>query len=339
MANYKNAYYDIYTINRYFFENNKGQLTVPRKYESIHNYCHYRNNSGTDKCRDYFEMASSGVIHLLKNFKKYNLEDDKLAEYAILWLSYKLNQKSTKKMTDLNHFYTNYIETNNYYNNKINGKDGLTYKDVINKKKDLMNININEISKYNGSFHILFYLYYVYHDERLLCQEYSGLAKNFAYEFEKLNKDSKNIEDSPYSQILSTLSNDYKNLKKIYYDKNKSCNFPPLQELTPKKKSAENPAASSVDNPVDKFVKGSEQNSLEISGKGSGQILGQTLEVTSSSSSISTTLIPALSIVSIIPVFLGIAYKYSLFGVDKIFHRQCLRKKLKKIKKKMKLNI
>ncbi|CAD2105425.1 PIR protein CIR protein [Plasmodium vinckei] len=320
----KNAYYDIYTTNDYFFENNNGQLIVPNKYKSIHNYCHYRNNPG--KCNGYFELASSGVIQLLKTLKvKYNLEDDKLAEYAILFLSYKLNKKKKNGGINLNDFYTNYIETNNYYNNKINGNDSLTYMEIIDKKKDLMDININEISKSSGPFHILFYLNYVFHDEYLDCQHYLGLAKSFVNQFKVLNNDSKNIEDSPYSQILSTLSNDYKNLKKIYYDKNKSCNFPPLQELTPKKRSAENhvasPTASSVDKSVkdsldnsvkdslDNSVKDSLDNSVKSFAQSSGQTFGETPKVTSSSSSISTTLIPALSIFSIIPVFLGISYK------------------------------
>ncbi|SCL90702.1 CIR protein [Plasmodium chabaudi chabaudi] len=52
------------------------------------------------------------------------------------------------------------------------------------------------------------------------------------------------------------------------------------------------------------------------------------------SSSIESKLIPALLIFAI-PLFLGIAYKYSLFGFDKQRHRQYLREKLKKIKKKM----
>ncbi|SCL82962.1 Plasmodium variant antigen protein Cir/Yir/Bir, putative, partial [Plasmodium chabaudi adami] len=36
-----------------------------------------------------------------------------------------------------------------------------------------------------------------------------------------------------------------------------------------------------------------------------------------------------------IPIFLGVAYKYSLFGFDKRLHKQYLREKIKKIKKKM----
>ncbi|CAD2087445.1 CIR protein PIR protein [Plasmodium vinckei lentum] len=330
--NLKNAYYDIYTINRYFFENYNGRLVVQTRYGSIHDYCHYGNTTEKGNCRDYFEMASSGVIHLLKKLKdKYNLEYDKLAEYAILWLSYKLNIFQKTRGTKLNDFYTKYIETNNDYNNKIKDND-LTYKEIINTKKDLMDMDVKEISKFNIPFYILFYLNYVFHDEYMDCTDNSNLAKRFAKEFEELNKDSKNIEGSSYSKLLSTLSNDYKNLKNIYHN-NKCTNFPPPPEFTPKKRSTENSGKDSLDNsgnsvaqsivvntvgnpseksvviPIEISEKDSGQNSLEISVKGSEHILGETPEVTSSSSSISTTLIPALSIVSIIPVFFGIAYK------------------------------
>ncbi|CAD2109159.1 PIR protein CIR protein [Plasmodium vinckei petteri] len=312
----KNAYYDIFTISNYFFENNNGQLIVPNKYKSVRNYCHYGNTSG--KCHGYFELASSGVIHLLKTLRdKHHLEYDKLAEYAILWLNYKLNKKKNNKLTNLNHFYTNYIEKNEYYNKKINGNDGPTYKDIINKKKDLM--DIKELSEFSYPFSILFYLNYVFHDESLLCTYYSGLAKDFVDQFKEFNNDSKNIEGSPYNKLLSTLSNDYKNLKNIY--SKKSCNLASLPELTPQKcpvdNSVKGSGQNSLESSLEKSVNGSTQisvekpvdNSVEISGKDSEQIIGQTLEVTSSSSSISTTLIPALSIFSIIPVFLGISYK------------------------------
>ncbi|EUD69574.1 hypothetical protein YYG_05212, partial [Plasmodium vinckei petteri] len=201
-------YYDIYTINRYFFENDKGKLIVQRKYGPTHDYCHYENTSG--KCRDYFELASSGVIHLLKTLRdKYSLEYDKLAEYAILWLSYKLNMQKKRNFDKLNDFYTSYIVNNKCYDDKIKGNEDLTYKEIIDKKKDMMNMNIKEISKFNIPFYILFYLNYVFHDEYLPCKVYSGYAKRFANDFEKLSKDSKNIEESLYNKILSTLSDDY----------------------------------------------------------------------------------------------------------------------------------
>ncbi|CAD2110910.1 PIR protein CIR protein [Plasmodium vinckei petteri] len=325
----------------YYLKNAYGQLIVQRKYGPTHDYCHYENTSR--KCRDYFELASSGLIHLLKTLRdKYSLEYDKLAEYAILWLSYKLNMQTKRNFNNLNDFYTNYIENNKHYNEKIKGDGSLTYKEIIDKKKDMMNMNIKEISKFDIPFYILFYLNYVFHDEYLNCTYNSNLAKRFAKDFEELSKDSKNIEESLYNKILSTLSDDYNKLKNIYGNK-KSCNFIALPKIEPKKKPSENIAQNRVENrvesPVENSRKDSGSNSLVNSGKGFEKLSVQTPEVTSSSSSILSTLIPGLSVVSVISVFLGIAYKYSLFGIDKLFQRQYLRKKLKKVKKKMKLNI
>ncbi|CAD2109173.1 PIR protein CIR protein [Plasmodium vinckei petteri] len=267
----------------------------------INTYCHYGNTSRKDDCRDYLEMASSGVIYVLKTLKeKCNLEYDKLAEYAILWLRYKLNQNAKFNNTKLNDFYTNHIKKNRYYNNKIkdNDNDSLTYKEIIDTKKELM--DFKEMTKFSYPFKLLLLLYDKNNKKRGNC-DHSDDAKKFAKEFDKLNKDSNHIENSSYNKILSIISNDYGNLKK------KCDNFPSLPELTPQQIPVQPTALSP--------------------------------EATSSSSSISTTLIPALSIVSVIPVFLGISYKYSLFGIDKLFQRQYLRTKLKNVKKKMKLNI
>ncbi|CAD2089288.1 CIR protein PIR protein [Plasmodium vinckei brucechwatti] len=293
--NIKDVYKDISTINDYFSESNQSGAIIQKTENIIHKYCHFGNTSGNGQCRDYFEMASSGVIHLLEHLKKYNLGYDKLAEYAILWLSYKLAVKPTKKMTDLNKFYNKYIETNECYNSKINGNDGLTYKAIIDKKKDLM--NIKEISHFDNPFSLLCNLYNKTNNETLVCGLYLDYANLFAESFKKRSQLSNNKEGSLYNKLLSILSDDYNHLKK------KCVNFPSIPEIKHKKSPVINP------------------------------------EATSSSSSISTTLIPALSVFPVIPVFLGIAYKYSLFGIDKLFQRQYLRKKLKKVKKKMKLNI
>ncbi|CAD2103369.1 CIR protein PIR protein [Plasmodium vinckei] len=331
--NIEAVYKDINTINGYFSDKNLGGgVTMEITNPIINNYCHYGSTSGNGNCRDYIQRASSGVIYVLKTLKeKYNLEYDKLAEYAILWLRYKLNQKAPYNNTNLNYFYTNHIEKNNDYNNKIKGDDTMTYKGIIDKKKDLM--NINEMTKFSYPFSILLFLYNAANANKLDCKKHLSPAKDFADKFEEFNKNSNNIEDSSYNKILYTLSDDYNNLKNIYGKK--SCNFPSLSKITPKKPLAKSPVESSV--------KGSGQNIVEIStgisGKDSEKILGHTSEVTSSSSSISTTLIPALSVFPVIPVFLGIAYKYSLFGIDKLFQRQYIRKKLKKVKNKMKLNI
>ncbi|ETB56506.1 hypothetical protein YYC_05515 [Plasmodium yoelii 17X] len=295
--NIEDVYSAIKTISNYFEEGNNGQLTVNTQYaDLINNYCHYNRTSDSNKCLDYFEMASSGVIHLINNLKGKNVLDyDKLSEYAILWLSYKLDQKQKNKLTDLNKFYTDHIEKNECYNIKING-DNMTYKTIIDKKNDLM--DNNEISKFNDPFNILYFLYYEISDGHPDCEKNLQFANDFGKEFEKLNEYSNNTVDSSYNKLLSTLSNDYNNLIK------KCTNFPSLPKIEPK------------------------EISVEDSGKVSGQTLGETSEG-ASSSSILNTVIPGLSIFAI-PVFLGVAYKYSLFGFDKLFQRQYIRKKLKK---------
>ncbi|ETB56090.1 hypothetical protein YYC_05872 [Plasmodium yoelii 17X] len=60
-----------------------------------------------------------------------------------------------------------------------------------------------------------------------------------------------------------------------------------------------------------------------------------TSEYTSSSSSIGNKLFTVVSIFGAIAFFLGISYKYSLFGFRKRFQKQYLREKIKNIKKKM----
>ncbi|CAD2112513.1 CIR protein PIR protein [Plasmodium vinckei] len=181
--------------------------------------------------------------------------------------------------------YTTDIEINKFYNNKIKD-NGPTYKEIIDTKKDLMNINTKEIYKFNGPFSILCLLYNEIKKNNWDCTKYSEKANEFVQNFEELNEDSNINGNTSYSKLLSTLSDDYNHLKNNYGNNN-SCNFPPL----PKVKAPP------------------------------------------------STLIPVLSTFPVIPVFLGIAYKYSLFGVDKLFQRQYLRKKLKKVKKKLKLNI
>ncbi|SCL91890.1 CIR protein [Plasmodium chabaudi adami] len=300
--NLKDLYREFATIDGYFYVTEEGVFRVDTAHTSIVQYCNYENNSGTYECNDYFQLAICSVIHLLKNYKKYKLEDDKLAEYVILWLSYKLNTVKDKCDMNLNNFYTKHIEKNEYYNNIINGDDTTTYKNIIDKIKELM--DIKEISKFNDPFSILFYLYNAFHDERVNCTTNLKLANNFVQNVETLNNDSNNIKDSSFSQILSTLSDDYNNLKNKYG--NKCSNIPSIPELTPKNK------------PVESSAKGGEQISL------------QTPENTSSSSSILKTVIPVLSTFFVISLFLGVAYKYSLFGFGKRSQKRYLRENIKK---------
>ncbi|CAD2100653.1 CIR protein PIR protein [Plasmodium vinckei petteri] len=290
MANQSYNIKDVYSvfneIDGYFYYKKQGSGSVEHANKFITKYCpHHKDSDGYGFCLSYLYMASSGIINLLENLEKYNLEYDKLAEYAILFLSYKLKQHSQYKSTNLNYFYTNHIKNNNDYNKKIKD-NGPTYKEIINKNKDLM--NTNEISKFNGPFSILCILYNEIKKKNRDCTNLSQKANEFVQKFENLNKDSSIIGNNSYREILSNLFNDYDDFKSYYAEKCSGC-----QDI---------PTLPKVKTPPSK-------------------------------------LIPALSTFSVIPVFFGIAYKYSLFGVDKLFQRQYLRKKLKKVKKKLKLNI
>ncbi|SCL87910.1 Plasmodium variant antigen protein Cir/Yir/Bir, putative, partial [Plasmodium chabaudi adami] len=115
-------------------------------------------------------------------------------------------------------------------------------------------------------------------------------ANDYVKEFQKLNDDFSITGNNLYSQILSTLFNDYNNFKDDFSKNCSSCNN--LPTLSP------------IRTP-------------------------QSFEHASSSSSIASTLIPVL-LAFTIPFFLGVAYKYSLFGFGKRLQKHDLRKRLKK---------
>ncbi|VEV55101.1 PIR protein CIR protein [Plasmodium vinckei vinckei] len=255
-SNIKELYSAINTIDGAVgVEKQKGGGIVEFARKPISEYCPYRGEHG-NFCINFFEYASCGVIYLLKNLKNYGLDYDKLAEYAILWLSYKLNQHPEYSGKKLNDIYTNNIGKNDDYNKKKYGDNSLSYKDIMDKKKDLMNMNIKEISNFYEALKNLYSMYSDCNKTELDCEKFSQKANEFVQNFEELNKYSKNIKNSSYSQILYRLSDDYNNLINKY-DNKKSCDFSSL----PKIKTSQ------------------------------------------------STLIPVLSPFSVIPVFLGVAYK------------------------------
>ncbi|SCL95397.1 Plasmodium variant antigen protein Cir/Yir/Bir, putative [Plasmodium chabaudi adami] len=264
-----------------------------------------RKNGEEGQCIGYSETVISAFIQLQESFKSDNgqdkLERDKLAQYAILWLCYKINQHPSINY-GIDDIYKNFAEYR-YWTSKYN-----KYIEQIKKYMD-----IKDMSKLYEAFILLCNMYTEIDANKSNCTKCSQKASEFVKKFEILNDDSNNTEGSSYTQLLHALSNDYDNFKKTCC-KGQSSNFPSLPQISPKKSFVQNP--------------------IEGPGNTPGQTSTQNSDVTISSSSIANKLIPSLLICSI-PIFLGIAYKYSLFGFDKRFHRQYLREKLKKIKKKM----
>ncbi|SCL95587.1 CIR protein, partial [Plasmodium chabaudi adami] len=207
----------INTIDGFIWEKLEGAVYVVEHNEMLKAYCPSKNKLGKNVCLSYGEMISSSVLLFLKWLEtRYNYEDDlkndKLAEYAILWLSYKLNKDPQDGIITLNDFYTKHIENNVKYNDKITNSSK-TYKDIINKKQNLMNMNINDISQFYDAFKSLCSMYNELGDENPNCGKCSQKADEFVNKYDELNEDSNITGNNSYKKILTTLFDDYGNLK------------------------------------------------------------------------------------------------------------------------------
>ncbi|CDU16388.1 PIR protein [Plasmodium yoelii] len=279
--------------------NEKGDYQIIINGNILNNYC------SSNKCSDNLAKINAGCLYLLDAFfkdssvfksdAKSNID---IVEYIIIWLSYILNlKKSEGNKTNLQYFYDTYINNNMYKNTITDIKEYNSYKDLIDKKKDLINMDMSIISELYNAFYKLCMMHLEMDDKSPDCNKHLGKAKEFVEKYKKIKKNPSVTEGSPYYKLLSTLSKDYDNLK------NKCDSFPAL---------------SSIEK-AEKFIHSS----------------GHISEDASSNSSIVNKLFIVLSIFGAIAFFLGISYKYSLFGFRKRFQKQKLREKLKNIKKRM----
>ncbi|SCL86593.1 CIR protein [Plasmodium chabaudi adami] len=221
-----------------------------------------------------------------------------IIHYIMTWLIYMLRLKNDDQNDNVAKFNNKCINYDMNYISSIKDTNAYNiYKNFIDNKLYLMNTGIKDISKFYDAFRSLCNMYNEFNEDNPVCSTYLMKANEFVQKYNALNSVSDITEDDFYYQILSALSNDYDNFKKKC-DNDQSIKFPSLSPI----KKAQSSAIS--------------------------------YDVASSSSTIASKLIPALLICSI-PIFLGISYKYSLFGFDKRLHKQYLREKVKKIKKKM----
>ncbi|SCL81686.1 Plasmodium variant antigen protein Cir/Yir/Bir, putative, partial [Plasmodium chabaudi chabaudi] len=268
------------------------------------NYCEDNaENCKTDldkinvACLVLFEIFFADSDSLMKNAKN-NIN---IAAYILAWLSYILNLKENDGIKNINEFYEKYIKDKENYNKLITGVHGYTsYQNIIDKYKELMTVDIEYMSIFYAPLKSLCGMYTECIRCKSNCTDCLEKANDFADKYNKLNENSDNNQSDSYKNVLYSLSTDYNNLKKYCGENPDCCNdtssFPDIK---------------------------APQGSFQI------------FEATPSSSPIASILIPVLSIFVAIPIFLGVAYKYSLFGIDKRLQRQYLREKIKKIKKKM----
>ncbi|CDS44834.1 YIR protein, partial [Plasmodium yoelii] len=282
---------------------------------SIVNYCP-SEGSEKNECKTDLDKTKAGFLWLFEQIIVNHIDGlskeqaKAFITYIMIWLNYMLNLKKVND-TNLNGFYTKYTENNMNYTKCKNGdidcsnslKDKTGYNnftEIINERKDLLNIRFEDPFKLYYSFKLLCNMYYEINDANPDSDKYLKTAKQFVEKYKELNGDSDITEDSPYLngdsditedspyyQVLSTLSNDYNNIINECTSNLFNCiNFPSLPTYSRR-------------------------------------------------SVIKNTLISIAFIFASVSIFLGIAYKYSLFGFRKRFQKQKLREKLKNIKKRI----
>ncbi|ETB56505.1 hypothetical protein YYC_05519, partial [Plasmodium yoelii 17X] len=273
--------------------------------DGIEEYCRVEESEGK-KCKTELDKINAACLWLLNENIAKGIDDlskekiNVFIIYIMIWLNYMLNLKKDDK-TNLNYLYTNHIEKNVNYtnctnggkdcNSKLNTKAGYNnFKDIMDKRKDLLNINFEDISKFYEAFKLLCKFPTEYDENNLECTKYLGYANEIVGKFKELNESSSVTGNTSYSQVWSTLSTDYDSFKK-------ECDsFPSL----PPMKTTQHNLQSSEGN--------SEHGSVQSS------------DVTSSSLSIVKKLILALSIFSAITIFLGIFYKVNNKKFKNYFH-------------------
>ncbi|CDR19161.1 PIR protein [Plasmodium yoelii] len=129
-----------------------------------------------------------------------------VVEYIMIWLCYMLNLKSTKdgSITNLNNFYKVNIENHNKYNSFIQ---------LIKKKKELMNISDDKVSKLYKLFKILCEMYTKVDEDNKNCNNYLKDDNQFTKMYKEISNGHDVTNDRSYNQILSTLLTDYNKLK------------------------------------------------------------------------------------------------------------------------------
>ncbi|VTZ75624.1 PIR protein [Plasmodium yoelii] len=306
-------------------------LTESREYDfkssMLKNYCPKPGN-----CNNDIDKINAGCLWLFNkfygnnsNFSIYANGNMNIVVYFMTWLSYKLNQKPQSGVNKFNDFYSKHMKNVKEYTNNINDVTGYTsYIDLINKKENLMDIDIELMSKFYDLFKNLCKMYNDFSKKSNNSKKYIEYAKEFADEYKKLfNDNDNNIKGSSYDQILTTLSNDYNYFRNSYVSSNIGNTLPEL--------ITEKTTQVSVSNPIE----GQDVSLSEIPELKSETDVSSSKDKVSDSdsgspsSSILNKLISIPFIFVATLILLGIAYKYSLFGFRKRSQKH-LREKIKK---------
>ncbi|ETB56074.1 hypothetical protein YYC_05883, partial [Plasmodium yoelii 17X] len=306
------------TFWKYFPDESNNSGNSDFKYLVFKKYCPDEN------CNDDINKINAGCLWLLNTFFgiggiPFYRDSYKHATVCIMmWLSYKLNQKSKNRFTKLYDFYSKHMANNTEYtDNKLIGKIFKSYKEVIDQIKEYMDIDINEISKFYELLKLLCNMNTAYTKDK--DSDFLEYVKKFVEEYEKLLNDDKNTDNSLYNKILNILYNYYNKFEDNRFTIKTEMIRPPLStEKTSQKVGVD---VSNVTK-ITELSNETGKTDIVTTTPGSNSAL--------SDSSLVNKLIPVLSIFVAIPIFWGIFYKYSLFGFRKRSQKQHLREMLKK---------
>ncbi|ETB56502.1 hypothetical protein YYC_05541 [Plasmodium yoelii 17X] len=284
----------------------------------------FKKYCSSEKCEGDVNIVNAGCLWLFNEFfgksgtTSYHDVYKDVAVCIMIWLSYRLNQKTENGIKTLNDFYSDHIENNKEYTkDKLNDPKYNSYKKIIDEIKEYMNIDIIHISKFYKLLKLLCDMNTSYKNNN--SSKISEDGKKFVDEYQKLFDDDNNNDDNSYNKVLLVLSNWYNNFGKGTDFNNTSINLTPLPtKKTPKKVEVE------ISNGIKIDESSSETGNQDIT------TITLSHNTALSDSSLVNKLIIALSIFAAISIFLGIGYKYSLFGFRKRSQKEHLREKLKK---------
>ncbi|ETB61208.1 hypothetical protein YYC_01147 [Plasmodium yoelii 17X] len=291
----------------------------------------YNFNSGRFKeycpnsnCDTNINKINAGCLWLFNAFfGKFGISLDRdiykdAVVCIMIWLSYKLNQKSENGIDTLKDFYSKHIEKNEkyikskIYNNKFEG-----YKNIIDKIMEYMDINISHMSKFYELLKLLCNMDTAYTKDN--STKFMQDSKKFVDEYGKLRDDDNNTDNSPYNKILLVFFNYYNKFEDFRLTIKTEMKRPTLsKEKTSKKVGVDVSNATKITESSNETDKSNIVATIPIP------------NTALSGSSLVNKLIIVLSIFGAISIFFGISYKYSLFGFRKRSQKQHLREKLKK---------
>ncbi|ETB58053.1 hypothetical protein YYC_04142 [Plasmodium yoelii 17X] len=285
------------TLRKFFHDELKASGEYNFSSGMLSKYCPNNN------CDTNIKKINAGCLWLFNEFfgkSGTSNYDDRYKDVVVcimIWLSYKLSLKSHDGIKTLNDFYSNHIENNTEYTkHKLNDENYSSYKKIIDKIKEYMDININKMSKFYELIKLLCDMNTAYTG----CKndKFSEDANKFVDKYKELLNDNNNTKDSSYNKVLRVLSNYYNNFEQNRVIKHITINLTSL----PTEKTSQN---------VD--VEGSKAIKTYESSSGTDQpdhvTITHSYDTTLSGSSLVNKLILVLSILVAIAIFLGISYK------------------------------